>query len=261
MKKIMFVLVLAVAMVAMISGVASAAYRVDVDVDPSTAAHTGFGATTNYCKQCHDVHGGVMAGDNTPLFRYGAVADSCEYCHVGNVAMSGKAQVYTLATFEAEHTLGKLAIPDRYSAVVGDGLGSDLKLGCIDCHMSAPHGDGVQSTFWGVSGALILATYDDPNAYCGALCHDMNDEGAIGGTGADPGTHPIVVAVADATVAITPSSSCLSCHQATKTTGEFPHRSGGWALLQDTPLATGTPSVYALDGVCMTCHPDVGTTF
>lgn len=258
MKKIMFVLVLAVALVAMMSGVASAAYRADIQVDESLAAHDGFGASTNFCKQCHDVHGGVLADDNTPLFRYGVVADSCAYCHVGGGAMSG-AQVYTVATFEAEHTIGELAIPDRNTA---DGLGSDAKLGCIDCHMAAPHGAGTASS-WGTSGALITSAYNDPNDYCGALCHDMNDEGALGGTGADA-THPIVATVTDSTVANAATVSCLNCHDATTvaTVSEFPHRSGGWAFLQNTALdADASAATQPLDGVCMTCHPNVGNTF
>lgn len=257
MKKTMIVVVLAVAMLATMSGIAYAGYATpDPNVDEQWAAHSGFAATTNYCKQCHDVHGGVMNTDNTPLWRYGTVTDVCYYCHVGGAAMSGD-QVYGDTTFEAEHTIGATNVPD--AAVAGPthaGLGSDDKLGCFDCHDAAPHGAGATSSGWGSGGALITTTKSFGTAYCGG-CHDLNDGGALGGGGSDT-THPIVSSVTDATVAFGASQGCISCHDSTLANG-FPHQTNGYAMLQDTALLTG--GIYPLDDICMTCHPNVGTLF
>ncbi|MDO8847561.1 MAG: cytochrome c3 family protein [Coriobacteriia bacterium] len=241
MKRMILVAVLALAMLATMSGVAFAGNTEGVagisQWDGVDTVHSGYAATTNACKVCHDVHGNA----NYKLFIDNNVSTGCSTCHV---TLTAAPNVYTGAT-DAHVIGGALAtLPD--SSNTAGMLGADAVLGCLDCHNAAPHGAGAGTGY-------ALVTEDDDNDFC-LRCHDENDGRLTLGVIADTNTH-VMVAVGDSYIrngditaddadAGVTSENCINCHVDVT---DFPH-SGEYKLL------TAGSAADALDAECRLCH-------
>ncbi|MBN2821875.1 MAG: hypothetical protein JXR33_01595 [Coriobacteriia bacterium] len=253
MKKTLIVAMLALAIVAV---TASAAYGFGFydesgSLNEDMAAHGDYTATGSACKQCHDVHGALSA----PLWRWSDISTGCSYCHLGTGAASST-QVYTLATFQAEHTIGATDLYDaselnETAALTRDGSATAV-LGCFDCHDGSPHGAD-NGTIFGATGALISDTWTDEGDYCGG-CHDLNEVYVAGGASHVLGAADGVRAFVD-----TETGYCVDCHATASL--QFPHQAADYRFLGQADAVTDVQ-----DGFCFGCHRDglgngVGLTF
>ncbi len=247
MKRMILVTVLALAMLAAMSGVAFAGNTEGVaGVSQwviTDTVHSGYASTTNACKVCHDVHGNA----NYKLFIANDVSTGCSTCHV---AVTAAPNVYT-AALDAHVIGGALATMPDSSNTAGM-LGTDAILGCLDCHDAAPHGAGHAGAFYALTKASTAGTTSVD--FC-LRCHDEND-GRVDGAGAieDANTH-VMVAVGGSYVrngditathadgGVT-SANCVNCHVDVT---DFPH-SGVYKLL------TAGSAAQALDAECRLCH-------
>jgi len=249
MKRMILITVLAVAMLAAMTGVAFAGNTIGVagvsQWVVGDTVHSGYASTTNACKVCHDVHGNA----NYKLFIENDVTTGCNTCHV---SVTAAPTVYSGA-IDAHVIGGALAtLPDSTNAA--GMLGSDNLLGCLDCHNAAPHGANA-----GTGYALVQE--DDNNDFC-LRCHDENDGRLTLGLIADANTHVMVLEgdsyirngdiTADHADADVTSANCINCHVDVT---DFPH-SGVYKLL------TAGSAAQALDVECALCHGDtVGVTY
>lgn len=252
MKRMSIIVVLALMVLAVGASLAQAAYVDSSNADPTTALHAGYGAATNACQACHDVHGGDQSTD-APLWRWATKQAGCEFCHLGAGAASGTEVYNLLAGVQAEHTIGgPVTIPDT---VAGDTLSLGLvntDLDCFDCHDGGVHGHDA-----GAWGSLITDYSDNWALYCGGGCHSGNDDVDNGGGG--DSTHPIAAATGVTAFVATNVDECRDCHITIAADG-FPHQSTEWMFLG----VDGDPD--ALDAVCLGCHDDgagsgVGQTY
>lgn len=254
MKRILFVAVLVVAMVAAMTGVAFAGSTMGVAGISQWVAgdtvHSGYATTTNACKVCHDVHGNA----NYKLFIDNNVSNGCSTCHVIATAAPN---VYTGATDAHVLNVAAVVIPDSTNAA--GMLGTDNVLGCLDCHDAAPHGAGHTAAIYALTKDVTAgATAED---FC-LRCHDNNDGRLTAGVRADNTTHvmaPLAAVYTEFGAATTThadagatSATCRSCHVEPLAAGggDFPH-SGVYKLL------TAGSAAQALDAECRLCH---GTT-
>jgi len=242
MKKTMFVLALAIVIVAMSTTAAFAAYKVDVVDYDQAVIHGGYGAATTACKACHDVHGGQEGSDGTPLFRWASAQAGCNACHTTGSALTTHVVYETAGTIVAEHSIGASAV---YDATDNADLMRDTvaNLGCLDCHDAGPHAAGEATTFFNGDadgGALILASWGSVTGYC-AGCHDLNDDALT--------SHPLD-GTADGVRAFVASDDCTDCHDSTAGSG-FPHDGANYAFLG---ADGGTTADVYPDAVCIACH-------
>jgi predicted CXXCH cytochrome family protein len=237
MKKMLFVAVVAIAVLAVATSAFASFY-----VSWNAAYNTGLGAlgtphkdyrvNTVKCAVCHSVHDADVTGE---LLLKSTIADACTYCHI-ETSIGGK-QIYNAdaAAYEGPDT------NYAHNALYG--------YSCSSCH--SVHGAGTWN-FSNTSGGVgwigdvnskILRMYEDGDeheAWGGA-----GDAGAPAGYGRDDAyTRDMAV-----------TAFCTQCHspyfaQDSQTQGDFSHSATpnyGYShpMVRDTSLATFSPALKA----------------
>lgn len=249
---------------------------------PTTGKHNGtYSTATNKCSNCHAVHNAGTDYAGTNVYKLLRTADAsaaqgaCNFCHITGAA--GVPQPYSTASFSgaperARHRVDGTAdtIPDSTVPTgASSQLGSDLVLGCLDCHNAAPHGSG---NVWKLTKDEGAGGFTLETPVC-KRCHDKNYTPNDKDQAFDKQTHPMVDndnrRVGRATqVAATWANTyrCKFCHANAQGIGIFPHVSRAARFLMSTAgdLNQAGTGGY-LDAVCTDCHrwssDGVGITF
>lgn len=246
MKKTLFVMVLAVALVMAFAGTAMAKItNAYVTWDPAaqpagydSTPHQGYAEGTEKCAVCHAVHNAPVTGtqwtgagawgpvtDDSEMLLRSSVSNACVYCHI-TTAIGGK-QLYN-----GQSVLW--TAPGTVSAYAENVAHNRNSANCVNCH--AVHGAG---TFGGAVAAKLLKFPADTTKF--------QDEIFAAGTGlyADAAT-----ARNDANRDGQVSVFCTQCHQNFSAASETTLNVDGDALYGDaaysstTGLWSGVTSTY-----------------
>lgn len=298
MKKILFVVLMAMILIAAMGGVAFADRNDSGYLAPTAGVspHGGYDTTTQYCAVCHAVHNASATGE---VLLRSTVTNACAYCHVnaGNTfdikMVYGGDPTYYDGTSVA---VGYDAANGHTAATGGDM--SDTNVKCTDCHQVHGATQSMATTDLYMSRKIlkwnallkdadfsgIAANADDTTAvddnisgYC-SQCHTYyntaynGDSHAMRSTFDDYQNAAASASVRGGSVAFDDSGSCRACHQRGVTnvaggagnTGvnNYPHYTDGYRFLASgLNVQNAAASAGSTDGNCLVCHAsNDGTT-
>lgn len=213
--------------------------------------HDSYVSTGDECEMCHSPHQAGVGGSSYKLTRATSKDDTCDYCHIG----AGAKTVLTVypdgKTGQNGHEIEPFTggIPDSDNGAGGVLTLPDDRLTCTNCHsvhganlVNAPQKRVLLKADPAGNGGVA----NSMNAYC-SDCHNRNWDTASGGD-----SHVMKPAGSKASAS---SELCQSCHAAKFHAADFPHSSGGAALLDQTADRD------SMDEVCLKCHGAVGTNY
>lgn len=248
-----------------------------------TSPHGGYTTGTVKCGVCHAVHG-ASAATSSPapqLLLQSAVADACNYCHVGGAG--GYTQVYAGNPANYSGT----DLKNAHNSFLVSGVQQGIT--CTKCHQVHAADSAMTANAYLTTKLLVGAkTYSnfplpnyDPVAqaplstdtsdtalmkWC-AGCHftrggsytyyadAYNGQSHIMTTPTASYTNPGTTYTGQ--IAWKGSNYCASCHSSGYRTAAWPHYTAGTRFLESAADASTTPTAAVdsrQDGVCLQCH-------
>ncbi len=294
MKKAILVLAMVVVVALALPAVAHAAGWSSATSPTASSPHSGYSTGSRKCAVCHAVHEAEVPTiqTNGELLLRSTVAGSCDFCHVGGPFVAtqvyGSSAVWAAANANREHTIQYGSVnttipnsgdlPTSGTATLTNDYVITGGLKCTSCHTvhganavvfaGALRTDILKANPWASTAATAGQYLGSSDASLSAgFCADCHDNTPVQQKdwrgGPDRASHYMGALTASNT-AIAASGACRSCHVganggtggAIAAANNYPHYTTGRAFLM-----TAASADSKIDGVCLACHPNVGTNF